>query len=38
MTELLQKAIITAQILDPEDQDRIADIILRKLELPVIEA
>ena len=38
MTELLQKAIITAQTLDPDDQDQIADIILRKLELPVIEA
>ena len=38
MTELLQKAIVCAQMLDPKDQDRIADIILRKLELPVIEA
>jgi hypothetical protein len=38
MTELLFEAILTAQMLAPEDQDRIADIILAKLELPVIEA
>jgi len=38
MTELLQKAIVCAQTLDPKDQDQIADIILSKLELPVIEA
>ena len=38
MTGLLLKAILTSQTLDPEDQDRIADIILRKLEPPVIEA
>jgi hypothetical protein len=38
MTELLFKAILSAQKLDPVEQDRIADIILAKLELPVIEA
>jgi hypothetical protein len=38
MTELLLRAILCAQTLDPEDQDRIADIVLAKLELPVIEA
>ena len=38
MTELLQKAIVRAGMLDPEDQDQIADIIFSKLELPVIEA
>ena len=38
MTELLQKAIVCAEMLDPKDQDQIADIILTKLELPVIEA
>lgn len=38
MTELLFEAILSAQNLDPVEQDRIADIILAKLELPVIEA
>ena len=38
MTDLLQKAIVCAGMLDPKDQDQIADVILSKLELPVIEA
>lgn len=38
MTEMLLQAILQAQALAPEDQDRIAETILRRTELPVIEA
>jgi len=38
MTELLFEAILTAQMLAPEDQDRIAELILTATDLPVIEA
>ena len=38
MTELLIQALIEAQSLTPEKQDQLADVILRRIELPVIEA
>ena len=38
MTELLIQAFLEARSLTPEEQDRIADLILRRIELPVIEA
>lgn len=38
MTDLLQLAIVNAQALAPEDQDRIASAILHGYALPVIEA
>ena len=38
MTELLIQALIEAQSLTPEKQDQLADVILRRIELPVIKA
>ena len=38
MTELLIQALIEAQSLTPEKQDQLANVILRRIELPVIKA
>ena len=38
MTDLLRQALTAALQLAPEDQDRVAEAILRASELPVIEA
>lgn len=38
MTDLLRQALLNANQLAPDDQDRIASTILAAIELPVIEA
>ena len=38
MTELLIQAFLETRSLTPDEQDRVADVILRRIELPVIEA
>ena len=38
MTELLIQAFLEARSLTPDQQDQVADLVLRRIELPVIEA